>query len=293
MQELWANRLPDKPPGRLADVGCGLAAYDQSFPGYSSEEAMQAAYDQAIGEGAKEIRFWSSEWLIDDMGNKGNSYSGPWLTGIKVPSDVRVGAWVDDPIGDAATEAFAERLLARNVTVAALMINRSNTTSSKPPWDLRWTREQLERIGDLYHKAGIEIVCTTWPQPSKVQIEAMCADMAWVLEVTKATAFEVDTEGNWGEKFLSGFTNMNEASEYLAARMRQVAGADRALELTTFTYHQENSASAKLAPLMDRLLPQAYSVRHRNNDTVAWDDSLGPGSHQSLAMGRARQAAGA
>ena len=60
-----------------------------------------------------------------------------------------------------------------------------------------------------------------------------------------------------------------------------------------FTYHTENLKNAVLAPLMDRLLPQAYSVRHRSNKTIGWNDSLGPGKHQSLAIARARQAAAA
>ncbi len=75
--------------------------------------------------------------------------------------------------------------------------------------------------------------------------------------------------------------------------MRELMGPDGILELTTFTYHAENSKNAKLAPQMDRLLPQAYSVRHRNNETIDWGDSLGPGRHQTLAISRARAAANA
>jgi hypothetical protein len=124
-------------------------------------------------------------------------------------------------------------------------------------------------------------------------IDTMCEDMAWILPLIGSTTFEVDTEGNWNKKFLNGFRTMEEASEYLAMKMRELVGPDGNLELTTFTYHTENSSSAKLAPLMDLLLPQAYSVRHRSNGTVEWTDSLGPGRHQVLAVNRARQAAAA
>jgi len=272
-------------------VGCGLAAYDQSFPGHKPEEAMQVAYDMALKMGAREVRFWSSEWLIQNIGHKGNLYSGPWLEGITVPPDVVIGAWIDDPIKAVTSKAFVERLQAMHISVASLMINRANTTPSKVPWDLRWTRKELETVGKLYDDAGIEIVCTAWPQPNQAQIDAMCNDMTWILEATHSTAFEVDTESNWHRRFLRDFGTMQEAGKVLGHEMRIVAGDCRRLEQTTYTYHAENSSEAVLAPYMDRLLPQAYSVRHRDHVVVEWDDVLGPGQHQRLAMNRARQAA--
>jgi hypothetical protein len=295
MKEQWECRPPPEAPS--VEVGCGLAAYDQAFPGHTPEEAMQVAYDRAVAEGATEIRFWSSEWLIDETlpngGNKGNLYSGPWLASQNPGADLIIGAWVDDPISNATKPGFAERLAEMHLRRAALMLNKSNTTSSTPPWALRWERDDLDRIAKLYDQYGIEVVGTCWPRPSKSQIDAMCEDMYWILDVLGTNTFEVDTEGNWTSKFLDGFKNMDEASEYLAGRMRDLVGADGTLELTTYTYHGENSGDAKLAPLMDRLLPQAYSVRHRTNKTIGWSDSLGPGRHQALAMGRARQAAAA
>jgi len=292
IQTSWEQR-PVPAPEQPVQVGCGLAAYDQSWPGHTPEEAMQLAWDTALSLGCKELRFWSSEWLIDDIGNKGNGYSGPWLTVQRAPAGVVVGVWIDDPVKAARTEAFADRLVSMGVGSAALMINKSNTRKSDVPWSLRWDREALKKVARLYRGRGIDVVCTTWPRPSRSQIDAMCEDMAWVLGVTESVAFEVDTEGNWTRKFLEGFASMKEASEYLAVRMRQTATDDRSLELTTYTYHPENSSKATLAPLMDRLLPQAYSVRHRGNETVSWGDALGPGNHQKLAIGRARQAAGA
>lgn len=293
----WELKPTDPPPPSLAQIGCGLAAYDQTFPGHTPEEAMQVAYDAALALKCKELRFWSSEWLINDIGNKGNSYSGPWLAKQNPPEGVSIGAWIDDPVKAAKSIEFASRLLSMNVTRAALMINKSNTRPSNVPWALRWSREDLAEVSSTYAAAGIECIATCWPQPSKSQIDAMCEDMAWILPLIGSKTFEVDTEGNWTKGFLSGFSSMRAASEYLAARMRELVGPEGKLELTTYTYHGENSKNAKLAPLMDLLLPQAYSVRHRSSNgqpiTIEWTDSLGPGRHQDLAVRRAKQAAAA
>jgi hypothetical protein len=288
----WA-KMNEGDPCECAEgvqIGCGLAAYDQVWPGRSPEEALQTAWDEAVRQGCTEIRFWSSEWLMDDFGNKGNDYSGPWLEARRVPSKVVVGAWVDDPVKVAKTPDFAHALARMHVTRASLMINKSNTRKGDVPWDLRWNRKDLEEIAKVYREHGIKLVCTTWPRPSKSMIDAMCADMGWILEATGSNVFEVDTEGNWTSQFLQGFKSMEEASQYLASKMRELVGADGEIELTTYTYHTENSSKAKLAPLMDRLLPQAYSVRHRGNQVIEWNDQLGPGKHQALAISRARQA---
>jgi len=302
--ETWAaikdswELVPVEPPEEsVVEIGCGLAAYDQSWPGHTPEEALDKAFDQAVAEGCKEIRFWSSEWLIPEElshgGNKGNDYSGKWLENKAIPAGIVVGALIDDPVYDVKKPEFADHLVRMHVQRAALMINKSNTQTSQVPWSLRWDEDDLKEVADLFHSRGIECVATCWPRPSRSMIDVMCEDMAWILPLIGSTTFEVDTEGNWAEKFLSGFRTMEEASEYLAQKMRELVGPDGHLELTTFTYHAENSSSAKLAPLMDLLLPQAYSVRHRANGTVGWTDSLGPGKHQILAVNRARQAAAA
>jgi hypothetical protein len=283
-----------RPDAPAIEIACGLAAYDQSFPGRTPQEAMRVALDAAMAQGVRHVRYWSSEWLIDDIGNKGASYGEPFLRslGDLASGGLKIGAWIDDPIGAVRKPEYARRLRDMNVTEAALMINRSNTFASDVPWAMRWLRKDLETVGENFARAGIEVTCTAWPQPSRSQIDAMIADMAWVLPAARARSFEVDTEGNYTSKFLDGFRSMATASLYLARSMRDVAKGRR-LELTTFTYHTENSGAATLAPMMDLLLPQAYSVRHRDKKQVGFDDLLGPGRHQRLAIGRARQAAAA
>lgn len=294
VEELECQPPPSMPHRRPVEIGCGLAAYDQAFPGHTEAEAMGAALGAARAEGCTEIRYWSSEHLIKDLGNKGNSYSEPFLRALRLDPSVRLGAWIDDPVSVVTTAAYVDRLVRMHIRSAALMMNKSNTHLSDAPWALRWSDEDdLKTAASLLHARDIEVACTAWPRPSKNQIDVMCEDMARLLHICGAAAFEVDTEANWVPDFLDGFANMRLASEYLAKKMREAAGPDRRLELTTYTYHTENSKRAKLAPLMDRLLPQAYSVRNRSEGPVGWSDSLGPGRHQRLAISRARQAAAA
>jgi len=294
--------VPALPEGRVVQIGCGLAAYDQEgFPGKSAEDALQIQFDNAVAEGATEIRYWSTEWLIPAQlshgGNKGNAYAGAWLESATKPEGLVLGAWVDDPVHDVRKTAFVEHLVRMGLNRATLMLNRSNTRHGDVPWHLRYEREDLEFITRLFLAHGVELAATTWPRPSRAQIDAMLEDMAWILPVMQSHIFEVDTEGNWDPEFLEGFATMKEASVYLAEGMRRVVGDDGKIELTTFTYHRENSKRAVLAPLMDQLLPQAYGVRWRRQKgrevEVGWNDRLGPAKHTAFAMNRARLAAAA
>lgn len=46
-------------------VCCGLAAYDQEgWPGHTPGEAMTVAYREALRYQPKEVRWWSSKWVI-------------------------------------------------------------------------------------------------------------------------------------------------------------------------------------------------------------------------------------
>jgi hypothetical protein len=274
-------------------LGCGLAAYDQTFPGHTPEEAMHVAFRAALDDGCTEFRYWSSEHLIKDIGNKGNSYGEPFLRNVCLPAEVRVGVWADDPTSALRSSEYARRLAGMQIRVASLMMNRSNTYPHDPPWHMKFTTAEMRFISENLDKHGIERTLTAWPRPSKEQIDTMCEDMAHFMVLTGATLFEVDAESNWDPKFLSGFSSMREAARYLAQGMRDAAGPGKKIGMTTFTYHVENSSAAKLAPFMDVLFPQAYAVRNRSHGTVEWDDLLGPARHPGFALKRARQAAAA
>lgn len=290
---------PSQTPEVETGVGCGLAAYDIVFPGHTAADSLGTALSSALAEDVSEIRYWSSEWLIDDLGNKGTPHGEPFLLSQRFSSDLRIGAWIDDPISVLKKPVYTSRLASMGINAGALMINRSNTRKSDAPWVLRWRNlDDLKRVADNFETRGIERIATTWPRPSKAMIDRMCEDMTRIMALIGAVAFEVDTEGNWKPKHLAGFRTMSEAAHYLAAAMRRAivdAGLEAVArtELTTYTYHTENSAKAVLAPLLDFLLPQGYAVRHREHDVIEWDDSLGPRRHPKLAIARARLAAAA
>lgn len=57
-------------------ISCGLAAYDQVWPGKTGEEAMRKAWDTAAAYEPVEIRFWSSKWVF---GVHKNGYASRFL----------------------------------------------------------------------------------------------------------------------------------------------------------------------------------------------------------------------
>lgn len=60
MQELAVRRAR----GTGVTVACGLAAYDQRFPGHTADDAMRTAFDRALALGCTEVRYWSSKWIL-------------------------------------------------------------------------------------------------------------------------------------------------------------------------------------------------------------------------------------
>jgi hypothetical protein len=269
------------------EIGLGLAAYDQEWPGHTPQEAMQVAFDAALAERPVIIGYWSSDHLIQDMGSRGNAYSGSFLEQLESP--IPLCAWVDDAPGIAKTSLFAKRLSDRHIQQAAIMVNHANTRPHDPPWSLRWTDAALAQAAESYAHYGIERVCVVWARPSRSQIDAMVQDMERILEVSGAAAMQIEVEENWNNEFLVGFGNMADAARYLVAGMDHIRKGRRR-EMTTYTYHHENGPNAALTPMMDRTVVQAYSVRNRRTGPVDWNDVLGPGRHQRLAMARAHQA---
>ncbi len=60
-------------------ISCGLAAYDQVWPGRDGVAAMRAAYDMAAKYEPVEIRFWSSKWVF---GKFCNGYASRFLKSL-------------------------------------------------------------------------------------------------------------------------------------------------------------------------------------------------------------------
>jgi hypothetical protein len=203
------------------------------------------------------------------------------------PARLKVGVWVDDEFTK-IDAAFAERLLATGITEACLMTNKMNAHRSAEPWKLRAPETTIVRAARTLREAGIEVVLTCWPRPSKTQIATLVEDMAPLMRDTKAVGLEVDAEANWTFRFLEGFTTMGHAAEHLAEQLRVAAQGAR-VEMTTFALHRENSKDAELAPLVNAIFPQAYSVNERDGKEIPWDHPFGPGNMQEVTLEHARK----
>lgn len=68
MQRLTLGRSMQIPKKNgKPNVSCGLAAYDQEWPGHKGDEAMDVAYQAALKFNPKEIRWWSSKWVVGHL----------------------------------------------------------------------------------------------------------------------------------------------------------------------------------------------------------------------------------
>lgn len=81
MQRLTLDRASAlvKASGRDVKLACGLAAYDQSWPGHRPEKAMEIAFAAALEYRPVEIRFWSSKWVF---GIRKNGYASRFLKSL-------------------------------------------------------------------------------------------------------------------------------------------------------------------------------------------------------------------
>lgn len=200
-----------------------------------------------------------------------------------------LGLWVDDAAPRVLAPRYFDDLLSVGANVAAVMID-----TSAPGWDPTWDVVELERLQRLARPRQIEVVLTTWPEPNKRSIDAMAHGMPALLAAAGAAAWEIDTEFNWKPARVRGFraeaqrSALDFAGDYLVESMLSAAAPlDVRLELTTFTSHTENGRAADVAPMMHRIVPQAYSVRHREGKTIDWNHIYGPGQMQKLTLDRA------
>jgi hypothetical protein len=195
-----------------------------------------------------------------------------------------LGLWVDDPPRTVAQPAYWDQLRDIGVRVAAIMLDSVATR-----WDPRYTPAQVEAVCRMAIDRDIEVVLTTWPSPHAAEMRRMRDDMAELLRLG-AVGWEVDLEGNWKASRVVGFTSLDEAAKMLVTAMHEARSrSDIRLELTTHTGHHELTAGARVAPHMDRVLPQAYSTRRDwQSQDVAWSSVMGPGRRQTAALAQTR-----
>jgi hypothetical protein len=199
-------------------------------------------------------------------------------------SSTITGAWVDHAILDIKPD-FARQFRDVGMTEAAIMSNRMNCQRGTPAFALRAKVGAFAAAASALHAEGVAVILTCWPRPARDQLDALETGMRELMIATGAVAIEVDVEGNWDRKHLAGFDSMQAAATYLLAVLRRVAAGKR-VELNTFPFHSENSSKALLAPHVDLLIPQAYSVNERADEPVQWTSAYGPGRMQDVTIER-------
>ncbi len=192
------------------------------------------------------------------------------------------GIWIDDPIRVVRTPAFWDLVKQHRLTTAALMVETFGSG-----FDPKYKIADLETIKGLALERDIEIVLTVCPEPNRRYIGELEHHIAEMLVASGASGLEFDLEGNWLPVKLDGFASLDAAGDELVAAFHSISMQfDVRTEVTTYPFHNENSKTADVAPHASRVLPQAYSVRHRDG-LVDWSGRYGPGGMQRLTIDRA------
>jgi hypothetical protein len=240
---------------------------------------------------AKAVFEWQGTVALFQDGKLGPKTMAAIRAAKPAQTEPQLGMWVDDSPSVALSESYFDKLMSLGLSTLAIMVHRS-TAGSETSWRPRWSVSQLEQLRVLAEPRKISLVVTTWPLPSRALLSSFARELPPLMAAAGAVGLEVDTEGNWLESRLDGYADMDEAARALVDMLREVAAPSGArLELTTYPFHAENGAKAKVAPHMDRLFPQAYSVANRQNKEVDWNEREGPGQLQTFSAARARSIA--
>ncbi|NJL54366.1 hypothetical protein HC928_03645 [bacterium] len=200
----------------------------------------------------------------------------------------RIGIWIDDPVSRVLTARYWDTLVDHGISTAAVMLE-----GYEGGFDAKYNEATLERLKTFALARDVEVVLTTWPEPNKKYMQDFESRIESYLKASGAAGLEYDAEGNWLPRRVKGYPNIDVAGDDLVKVVENIARKyDVRSELTTYPYHTENNRRADVAPHMDRLLPQAYSVRNRESGPIAWDSQFGPGGMQKLTLDRAKQIKG-
>lgn len=205
---------------------------------------------------------------------------------------VTKGIWIDDPVKDVLKPAFWDKMVAHDLKVGAIMVERLGGD-----FDEIYQPATLEKIKVLALARDIELVLTVWSEPDKAWLTEFAEKIPDMLEAAGAAALEFDLEGNWLRNAVKGYPNLDKAGDAFVQVFEQISEKlDVRTEVTTYPFHDENNRAADVAPHASRLLPQAYSVRTRKRDgqdwQVPWDHDYGPGKMQRLTLERAKKVPG-
>lgn len=207
---------------------------------------------------------------------------------------IPVGLWIDDPVSLVLTPEYWDRLARHHIRTAALMLE-----GPAGEFNPKYTLDDLVRIRGLANSRDIEVVITTWPEPTTSYLDDYEAHIGDYLRASGAAALEGDMESNWIPNKVRGFKNLDLAGDRLVVIFDKMRREHEVrTEGTTFTMHSENSKCADVLSHVDRTVSQGYSVRHRTNEKgedveIEWGSQFSPGPMQILTFDRALLVPGA
>lgn len=204
---------------------------------------------------------------------------------LKKEPSIELELWIDDPKRMLLSSNYWDTIQGLGFTTAAIMVE-----TAVPGWDLKFNKRDMARIGKFADDRDISLVLTVWPDPNKKYLNNFRRGVVPLLSESGAVALEADLEFNWKKNLVQDFSNYDKAGDYLVDIFDGIhAEADVEIEVTTFPYHTENSRNADVTPYVDRLMVQAYSVRHRDKLKVSWNHAFGPNKIVDSTLKRTHQ----
>lgn len=191
-----------------------------------------------------------------------------------------IGAWIDDQPKAMRSAAYWDDALEHGIQVAALMLE-----TSREGFDPKLDLDTVEIIRDHCLARDIEVALTVWADPSAKYVAQFEEKIGAYLSASGAVELENDAEHNWKSARLKGFKSMSKAAEAVGQSFDRVQDKyDVRTALTTFPGHAELGVGAVLAPKVNRLFGQGYSVRNRTAGAVEWGTRYAPGGMQDLTL---------
>jgi hypothetical protein len=206
--------------------------------------------------------------------------------------DVPLGIWADIPKQMLLTKEFFDWY--QGVLGFDFLQVMIDAADSAPAYS--FTPKDVETLVKLAEPGAIDAGLVTWPYPTKAHLDLMKTRMNVLLDAGggRIAEWETDQEGNWKPSLVAGFAPVGGRSAYDLAGDYLVSIKEELCHkhhcdstITTFTEHMENSPKADTTPGMDLERVQAYAIRERDKQPVAFDSQYGPGQMQRWTLDKA------
>jgi len=167
----------------------------------------------------------------------------------------RLGCWYDATPSQTFKDwdATAKKMRSSRLEDYAVEVNRQTDKD----WGFtKWKAGDLIRFGDLLEEEDLgKLTLMVWPRPTRDFIDQMLLTLPEIAKKCGAVAIEFDVEGgNWQEKYLEGFDDIEDAGRYLVESFRKATDC-----LLGASFHT-GRINRSVSELVDYVAPQAYST---------------------------------